>query len=108
MTKEAAIDKLIENSDRFNRMVGILMAWDESKSITENALEIGISFPNALCYRNQFQLNYAPNDKRLIVIGKQKEIKALIKSGKLTLDEIGFKYGISRQRVHQIKKCMDK
>ena|SRR3990167_9225810 len=113
LTREQAIERLIERDRVTRKKIARLMAWDSEKTINENCISMNISYlSNASAFKTMYCLEskeskhigvYSLSD----VVKDSNKISTLRKMG-YTMPQIGLLYGVSRQRIEQILKKVGK
>ena len=108
MTREQAINLYLKNGRKATTTIARLMAWDETKTITDNTKLAGFSqYPTTIIFARRFGLSYIRKNRKAVLQIDRTLVNALLDKG-FTYSRIGLMYGTSRQNIeqaiHTIKK----
>ena len=100
MTKEEAIKIYLQYHSIARKVVKRIEGWDESKSIKQNAINLGMQTDSAQTFAVRYHLEYSRiRDTR----GKPKQLRVdfykILREAGFTYDNIGKAFGVSRQAI---------
>jgi len=107
MTRTEAIEKYLKSLSKSESILNKIMAWDESKTLRENSIAVGLNFNVAHMFVRRYSLSFKKDprgSKKYPATEWKRKAIAILRGGdhRWPITVIADAMGISKQRVEQI------